>query len=79
MDRSLSNTILVTVLVVLGTLTTSVLGGYAFARLHFPGRNNLFVLYLGTIMIPFVVLVTPMYQLMVTIGWVDKVASLVIP
>lgn len=29
-------------------------------------------------MIPFVVLVTPMYQLMVTIGWVDKVASLAI-
>ena len=79
MDRSLTNTILVTVLVVLGTLTTSVLGGYAFARLDFPGRNNLFVFYLGTIMIPFVVLVTPMYQLMVYIGWVDKVASLVMP
>jgi multiple sugar transport system permease protein len=79
MDRSLTNTILVTVLVVLGTLTTSVLGGYAFARLDFPGRNNLFVFYLGTIMIPFVVLVTPMYQLMVYIGWVDKITSLVIP
>lgn len=79
MDRSLTNTILVTLAVVLGTLTTSVLGGYAFARLNFPGRNNLFVLYLGTIMIPFVVLVTPMYQLMVMIGWVDKIASLIIP
>ncbi len=79
MDRSLTNTILVTLLVVIGTLTTSILGGYAFARLHFPGRDNLFVLYLGTIMIPFVVLVTPMYQLMVMIGWVDKIASLVFP
>lgn len=79
MDRSLTNTILVTLLVVLGTLTTSVLGGYAFARLRFPGRDNLFVFYLGTIMIPFVVLVTPMYQLMVFIGWVDKIASLIIP
>ncbi len=79
MDRSLTNTILVTVVVVVGTLTTSVLGGYAFARLRFPGRDNLFVFYLGTIMIPFVVLVTPMYQLMVFIGWVDKIASLIIP
>jgi ABC-type glycerol-3-phosphate transport system permease component len=79
MDRSLTNTILVTLAVVFGTLTTSVLGGYAFARLKFPGRDNLFVFYLGTIMIPFVVLVTPMYQLMVFIGWVDKVASLIIP
>ena len=79
MDRSLTNTVLVTLLVVFGTLTTSVLGGYAFARLRFPGRDNLFVFYLGTIMIPFVVLVTPMYQLMVFIGWVDKIASLIFP
>ncbi len=79
MDRSLTNTILVTLLVVFGTLTTSVLGGYAFARLRFPGRDNLFVFYLGTIMIPFVVLVTPMYQLMVFMGWVDKIASLIFP
>ena len=79
MDRSLSNTILVTLGVVLGTLTTSVLGGYAFARLRFPGRDALFVLYLGTIMIPFVVLVTPMYQLMVAIGWVDNIVALIVP
>lgn len=79
MDRSLSNTALVTILVVLGQLTTSVLGGYAFARLRFPGRDKLFVIYLGTIMIPFVVLITPLYQLMVTIGWVDKLAALIIP
>lgn len=79
MDRSLSNTALVTILVVLGQLTTSVLGGYAFARLRFPGRDKLFVFYLGTIMIPFVVLITPLYQLMVTIGWVDKLAALIIP
>lgn len=79
MDRSLTNTMLVTILVVVGTLTTSVIGGYAFARLRFPGRDRLFVLYLGTIMIPFVVLVTPMYQLMVYIGWVDKMVSLIVP
>jgi multiple sugar transport system permease protein len=79
MDRSLTNTILITVLVVSGTLVTSVLGGYAFARLRFPGRDKLFVLYLGLIMIPFVVLVTPMYQLMVAIGWVDRTVSLVVP
>lgn len=79
LDRSLTNTILVTLLVVIGTLTTSVLGGYAFARLHFPGRDNLFVLYLGTMMIPFVVLVTPMYQLMVYIGWVDNMVALIVP
>jgi len=79
MDRSLTNTALVTVAVVLGQLTTSVLGGYAFARLRFPGRDQLFVLYFGTIMIPFVVLITPLYQIMVAVGWVDRLAALIVP
>ncbi len=42
MDRSLSNTALVTILVMLGQLTTSVVGGYAFARLKFPGPGHHF-------------------------------------
>ena len=79
MDRSLSNTALVTIGVVTGQLVTSILGGYAFARLRFPGRDQLFVVYLATIMIPFVVLITPLYQLMVMVGWVDRLAALVIP
>lgn len=79
MDRSLTNTALVTILVVVGQLTTSVLGGYAFARLKFPGRDSLFLVYLGTIMIPFAVLITPLYQLMVLIGWVDRLAALILP
>lgn len=78
-DRALTNTALVTILVVLGQLATSVLGGYAFARLKFPGRDSLFVLYLGTIMIPFVMLIVPLYQLMVLIGWTDRLAALIIP
>lgn len=79
MDRSLANTTLVTVLVVAGQLLTSVAGGYAFARLRFPGRDNLFLIYLGTLMIPFAVLIMPLYQLMVWLGWVDNMAALIIP
>ncbi len=79
MDRALTNTALITILVVLGQLVTSVLGGYAFARLNFPGRDSLFVIYLGTIMIPFVVVITPLYQLMIMLGWVDRLAALIMP
>ena len=79
LGRSLTNTMLVTILVVAGQLITSVFGGYALARLRFPGRDQIFVIYLGTLMIPFVVLVTPLYQLMVYIGWVNTLASLIIP
>ncbi len=79
MGRALTNTALVTILVVVGQLTTSVVGGYAFARLKFPGRDSIFVFYLGTIMIPFVMLIIPLYQIMVLVGWVDRLASLIIP
>lgn len=79
MGRALTNTTLITLFVVFGQLATSVVGGYAFARLRFPGRDNLFVFYLGTIMIPFVVLVIPLYQLMVMVDWVDRLAALIIP
>jgi multiple sugar transport system permease protein len=79
MARALTNTALVTILVVLGQLVTSVLGGYAFARLQFPGRDTVFLFYLGTIMIPFVMLIVPLYQLMVLIGWTDRLVALVVP
>ncbi|MBK8783888.1 MAG: carbohydrate ABC transporter permease [Anaerolineales bacterium] len=79
MARALTNTALVTILVVVGQLLTSVVGGYAFARLKFPGRDTVFVFYLGTIMIPFVMLIVPLYQLMVLIGWTNRLAALIIP
>jgi ABC-type glycerol-3-phosphate transport system permease component len=78
-DRNLTNTILVTLAVVFGQLFTSIIGGYAFARIPFPGRNALFLVYLGSMMIPFVVLIIPLYQLMVGIGWVNKIPALIFP
>ncbi len=79
LKRALANTAFVTILVVAGQVFTSILGGYVFARLHFKGRNLLFLLYLGSVMIPFVVLIIPLYQLMVQVGWVDNLVALVIP
>lgn len=79
LDRALTNTILVTALVVLGILFTSIMGGYAFARINFPGRNALFLAYLGSIMIPFIVVIVPLFQLMVSLGWIDHLGVLVWP
>jgi multiple sugar transport system permease protein len=53
------------------TMTNVVLGsmaGYAFARLRFPGREALFILVLGTMMIPDQLRLVPIYQLMRTLG-----------
>jgi multiple sugar transport system permease protein len=79
LDRALVNTILVTVTVVAGQLITSIFGGYAFSRVEFRGRNTLFLAYLGSIMIPFVVLIIPMYRLMVILDWQNKIVSLILP
>lgn len=46
------------------------LGGYAFARLRFPGRETLFLLVLGTLMIPDQLRVVPVYQILVNLGLV---------
>jgi ABC-type glycerol-3-phosphate transport system permease component len=79
LDRSLINTAVVTFLVTIGQVVTSLLGGYAFSRMKFRGKDAVFLVYLGTIMIPFVVLIIPLYQLMVVIGWQDHLVALILP
>ena len=78
-DQSLWNTSLVTLLVVIGTVVTSVMGGYAFSRIQFRGRDAIFAVYLGSIMIPFVLLIIPLFKLMVWMGWNNHLSSLVFP
>jgi multiple sugar transport system permease protein len=79
MGRYMVNTTIVTLGVVAGQIVTSLLGGYAFARIRFPGRDLILTLYLGTIMIPFTVILIPMYKMMVAFGWINKLQSLIIP
>ncbi len=79
LDRALTNTVLITILVVSGSLFTSIMGGYAFSRIAFPGRDKLFVAYLGSIMIPFIILIIPLYQLMVGLDWINHMGVLVWP
>jgi multiple sugar transport system permease protein len=79
MGRYLVNTAIVAIGVTVGQIVTSILGGYSFARLSFPGRDLIFRAYLGTMMIPFVVIMIPTYKLMLVFGWVDKLAALIVP
>ena len=48
----IKNSFFLAIVITLATSSSSALGGYAFARLRFPGRELLFVLVLGTLMIP---------------------------
>jgi len=61
------------------TVTTSLLAGYAFARLHFRGRDKLFFLYVATLVVPQQVLVVPMFFLMRDLGWINSYQALIVP
>ena len=73
------NGLLVAVLGTLVVIVSSTLAAYAFARLRFRGRERIFLVYLGTLMIPQEVLVVPMFILMQQLGWVNSYAALVLP
>ncbi len=60
----LGNTLLVTLIITAGQVFFSLLGAYAFARLHFPFRDALFWLYLAMLMVPNVVTMIPLYVIM---------------
>jgi multiple sugar transport system permease protein len=60
----LFNSVKITLIVTFGSLVTSALAAYAFARLRFPGRNALFFMFLAALMVPNVVTAAPTYVLM---------------
>jgi multiple sugar transport system permease protein len=73
------NSFLVSGLETLGVLFTASLAGYSFARLRFPGRDQIFLVYISTMMIPFAVRMIPLFILMRTFGWIDSLNALIIP
>ena len=58
---------------------TSALAAFSFARLKWPGRDKVFLLYLSTMMLPSLVMMIPNYQIMITLGLVDTYWGLIIP
>jgi multiple sugar transport system permease protein len=55
------------------------LGGYGFAMYDFRGRGVLFTILLSSMMVPFVVLLIPLFRLVTNLGWVDTYQALVVP
>ncbi|WP_219416261.1 carbohydrate ABC transporter permease [Pseudonocardia nigra] len=74
-----ANTVLMTVGRTLGQLVFCSLAAYAFARLQFPGRNVLFVLFLAVLMVPPQLFLIPQYQIMADLGWLNTLQALILP
>ena len=73
------NTLKVTAAVVVIELATSTMAGYAFACLKFKGKNVLFMIFLGSMMLPFHVLLVPTFELLKNMGLLNSLWSLVLP
>jgi multiple sugar transport system permease protein len=69
----------ITVPVMVGTLLSSALVAYGFARFRFPGRDFLFSICLATMMLPGQVTMIPLYILFAKLGWVDTYLPLIVP
>lgn len=73
------NTAIITILTLAGTLLTSLTSGYALAKLHFRGRGAMFNMILATLMIPFQLLLTPLYIMVASLGWHNTIQGMVVP
>lgn len=77
--RAYGNSIYMTVLIVAGTIITSSMAAYGFARIPFKGSQALFWVFLSMQMVPKQVTLVPFYFLMAQIGWVDSHLALIVP
>lgn len=73
------NSVIIAVAVTVGQLVFSTLAAYAFARLDFPGRDQLFWAYIATLMVPQIVTLVPTFIIVRELGLVDTHVGLILP
>ena len=73
------NSIVLTTIATVGTVVSSSMGGYAFARFRFPGKNFLFSITMATILLPQYVLLIPNFLLFWKLGWLNTYLPLTVP
>jgi ABC-type glycerol-3-phosphate transport system permease component len=73
------NTLVIAVFSTIGTVLSSILAGYAFGRLRFAGRDFIFSALLATLMLPYVVIMIPIYVMFSKLGWINTLLPLIVP
>jgi multiple sugar transport system permease protein len=77
--RWLFNSAFIALTVTLGTVAFASLSGYALARIRFPGHRVVFNGIIGTMMVPGIVMLIPMFLVLKVFGWVDSYPGLIVP
>lgn len=73
------NSVVVTVLIVVGQTITCTLSGYAFAMVSFPGKNTIFGIFLATMMVPIQTIIIPVFIIVKDMGLAGSITSLIVP
>jgi multiple sugar transport system permease protein len=73
------NSLIVTSCVVLLNVFFCSLTGYSLAKFDYPGRNIIFLFIMATVMIPFAVLLIPLYLIVRSFGWINSYPGLIVP
>jgi multiple sugar transport system permease protein len=77
--RFILNSLFISTTVTVVALLLHSMAAYSLARLRYPGRDVIFVGMLSTLMVPFTVIVIPLFILIKSLGWVDTYQALIIP
>ncbi|MFF9403872.1 carbohydrate ABC transporter permease [Streptomyces sp. NPDC014744] len=77
--RWLLNTLLYSIISVIGVLLLASLAGYAFAKKRFPGRETMFWSFLSMVMVPYHVTMIPTFAMIAKLGGVDTYWGLILP
>jgi len=75
----LANTLYICMFTVIGTVFSSAMVAYAFARVKWPGRDLLFYTMLGTMMVPGQTMMIPVFLMFRKLGWIDTFLPLTVP
>jgi cellobiose transport system permease protein len=78
-DRAFLNSFIVAGAVAVSIVVLCPLAGFAFAKMQFRGRNTLFAITVGTMMIPSQLSVVPLFMVMGVLGWIDTLQALIVP
>lgn len=73
------NSMIIVVFNLIGTIVTTSMAAYGFARLRFKGRDLMFGILLATMMLPWAVTMIPKYMIFRSLGWLDTFMPLVVP
>lgn len=75
----LKNTLIIAGGVIIGEMLSASFVAYGFARFKFPGRNFWFLILIGTMMVPYVVRLVPLFLIFKKLGWINTFLPLIVP